>query len=109
MSLITFLLLIPISIYIWIFIETYREQKSPVDNSNRLNKKRLIWFGFTRQHIFEDYMTYDVNTFKGKWMLRWDVIRNEDIFVGIPELWWLEYDEYEIMKIVTDARKKAMK
>ncbi len=105
MELLNFILLVPIALFVWIFIEIFREQKEPMDTSNRINKIRLVWFGFSRQHIFYDYMVYDVHSFSGKWRLKWDVLRNEDMFVGIPELWWLENDEYENMKLAKPQRQ----
>lgn len=35
-----------------------REQKSPADNSNRINKIRLVWFAMTRENLFIPLFTW---------------------------------------------------
>ena len=106
---IVWLLLTPVWLFfifiIWLFIEVFRPQKKPCDTSNRHNKMRLVWFGFTRPNMFDGEMGYDINTTKGKWKLRLDCMRNEDKFFGIPSCWWLEFDEAENMSIAKKLRK----
>ena len=36
------------------FFHLLRSQKSPADNSNRLNKLRLLWYVLTREDLFVD-------------------------------------------------------
>ena len=46
--------LVPLSIGLFVMWHIMRPQKSPADNSNRINKIRLFWFALTREELFVD-------------------------------------------------------
>ncbi|MBV1928561.1 MAG: hypothetical protein KUG81_03510, partial [Gammaproteobacteria bacterium] len=52
----------------------------PCDESNRINRIILMWFGFTRQYLFQPYTSYDVTTWWGKIKLAWQVTYQEQKF-----------------------------
>lgn len=47
-------MIFPTLIGLLIIIHITRTQKSPADQSNRINKIRLLWFALTREELFID-------------------------------------------------------
>lgn len=41
-----------------LFYGTIRKQKSPADESNRLNKLILVWYAISREDLFTDILPF---------------------------------------------------
>jgi len=105
-----------ILVFIAIFLYPIaRPQRKPADESNRINKVILMWFGWTRPELF-DFMPllhsdagkirgwvmdklnirYDRTAWHGKLFLKWDVMHNEQMFA--PHFKFLRQDTLEYMR-----------
>lgn len=42
----------------FVIFHIFRPQKSPADESNRINKIRLVWFALTREELFVNSMPW---------------------------------------------------
>ena len=92
-----------------------RPQRSPADESNRINKVLLMWFGWTRQELFDDIVLthteagkirawlfpklripYSRDKWHGKLFFKWDVMHNEQMFA--KSIKFLRQDTLEYMK-----------
>jgi len=75
--------------FIW---SVLRPQVLPCDESNRINKIRLIWFACTRQELF-DTLDWSHDSPITRIQLVWNVCQREGYFVSTFP--WLMKDEYE--------------
>jgi hypothetical protein len=44
--------LAPLAIGLFVLFHVFRPQRPPADESNRINKIRLVWFALTREELF---------------------------------------------------------
>lgn len=51
-------LIFPAIIGLFVIWHIARPQHSPADESNRLNKARLLWFALTREELFADCLPW---------------------------------------------------
>lgn len=59
MTLLFLILSLPVyAVGLLVFWHVARQQHSPADASNRINKLRLVWFALTREELFVNAMPW---------------------------------------------------
>ena len=53
--------LLPAALGLFVLWHIFRPQQKPVDESNRINKIRLVWFALTREELFVDKFPWLLN------------------------------------------------
>lgn len=53
--------LLPAALGLFVLWHIFRPQQKPADESNRINKIRLVWFALTREELFVDKFPWLLN------------------------------------------------